>query len=157
MAVKTRGDLKAENVVEFPDNAAGAISAADLRGQLDDIIDSATFPEDGAASASALATQIVTVTDATRTLSSADHNKILDFTHTAGCAVTVLGGLTSGIAGVPFTCGLSKGASAGNVTVIAGTVVNAPGGFLTMNTQFGMMTLTEWPDATFRLYGGNAT
>jgi hypothetical protein len=157
MTAKDRATLKAENSADFPDNTAGAISAADLRGQLDDIIDSATFPEDGGASAPALATQIVTVADATRTLSSADHNKILDCIHTAGCEVTVLGGLTSGIAGVPFTCGISKGASAGNVTVIAGTVVNAPNAFLTINAQFGLMTLTEWPDGTFRLYGGNAT
>ena len=113
--------------------------------------------QDGIVTAPNITTQIVIVTDASRTLTSADHNKILDCIHTAGCAVTVLGGLTSGISGVPFTCGISKGASAGNVTVIAGTVVNAPSGFLTMNTQFGMMTLTGWPDGTFRLYGGNAT
>jgi hypothetical protein len=156
MSVKTRDVLKAENAADFPDNTAGLISAADLRGQLDDIIDSATFPEDGAASAPALATQIVTVAEATRTLSSADHNKILDCTNVAGCAVTVLAGLVSGIAGVPFTCGLSKGASAGNVTVIAGAIVNAPSGFLVMNTQYGMMTLTQFPDGSFRLYGGNA-
>jgi hypothetical protein len=103
-----------------------------------------------------VATQVVTVSDATRMLSSADHNKILDCIHITGCAVTVPGGLTSGIAGAPFTCGLSKGEGAGNVTVIAETIVKAPSDFLTMNTQFGMMTLTEWPDGTFRLYGGNA-
>lgn len=47
MAVKNRATLKSENPVEFPDNTTGLISPADLRGQLDDIIDSATFPEDG--------------------------------------------------------------------------------------------------------------
>lgn len=47
MTAKTRAVLKSENVAEFPDNTAGEITAADLRGQLDDIIDSATFPEDG--------------------------------------------------------------------------------------------------------------
>jgi hypothetical protein len=47
MTAKDRATLKAENIAEFPDNTAGQISAADLRGQLDDIIDSATFPQDG--------------------------------------------------------------------------------------------------------------
>lgn len=49
MAAKTRDQLKSENASDFPDNTAGLISASDLRGQLDDIIDSATFPEDGGA------------------------------------------------------------------------------------------------------------
>jgi hypothetical protein len=47
MTVKSRATLKAENASDFPDNASGLISAADLRGQLDDIIDSASFPQDG--------------------------------------------------------------------------------------------------------------
>jgi hypothetical protein len=46
MAVKTRAELKAENAADFPDNTTRQISAADLRGQLDDIVDSAVFPED---------------------------------------------------------------------------------------------------------------
>jgi hypothetical protein len=47
MAVKTRAVLKAENASDFPDNTARLISPADLRGQMDDIVDSALFPEDG--------------------------------------------------------------------------------------------------------------
>lgn len=47
MTAKLRADLKAENATDLPDNITGLISASDLRGQLDDIIDSATFPEDG--------------------------------------------------------------------------------------------------------------
>ena len=47
MAVKTRAELKAENTADFPDNVARLISPADLRGQMDDIVDSALFPEDG--------------------------------------------------------------------------------------------------------------
>jgi chitodextrinase len=47
MTAKLRAELKSENATDFPDNTAGLISAGDLRGQLDDIIDSATFPEDG--------------------------------------------------------------------------------------------------------------
>lgn len=46
MAVKTRAELKAENAADFPDNAARLISPADLRGQMDDIVDSALFPGD---------------------------------------------------------------------------------------------------------------
>jgi hypothetical protein len=47
MAVKTRAVIKAENASDFPDNTARLISPADLRGQMDDIVDSALFPEDG--------------------------------------------------------------------------------------------------------------
>jgi hypothetical protein len=50
MAVKTRTELKSENAADFPDNITGLISPADLRGQMDDLIDSAVFPEDGAGS-----------------------------------------------------------------------------------------------------------
>jgi hypothetical protein len=42
-----RTDLKADNVITLPDNTAGSITPADLREQLDDLIDSAVFPEDG--------------------------------------------------------------------------------------------------------------
>jgi hypothetical protein len=49
MTAKLRYELKSENATDFPDNISGLISAGDLRGQLDDIIDSATFPEDGGA------------------------------------------------------------------------------------------------------------
>ena len=49
MTAKDRDTLKAENAADFPDNIAHQISPAALRGQLDDIIDSATFPEDGGA------------------------------------------------------------------------------------------------------------
>jgi hypothetical protein len=47
MAVKTRAELHAENAADFPDNTTRQISAADLRGQMDDLVDSAVFPEDG--------------------------------------------------------------------------------------------------------------
>lgn len=104
---------------------------------------------DGSVAAS-LATQVVSFGSATKTLSSADHNTIIDCT--AACTVTVPSGLTSGLSGVPFTCGLSK-AGTGNVTV-AGTV-NAPGNLKVLSTQYGLMTLTEFPGGTFRLYGGN--
>ena len=104
--------------------------------------------------AAELATQVVTHSTATKTLSSADHNKIIDCT--VACSVTVPVGLVSGITGVPFTCGLSK-AGTGNVTVAAGgATVNAPGNLKAMATQYGLMTLTEFPGGTFRLYGGNA-
>jgi hypothetical protein len=46
MAVKTRAVLKAENAADFPDNGAHLISPAKLRGQMDDVVDSAVFPED---------------------------------------------------------------------------------------------------------------
>jgi hypothetical protein len=49
MAVKTRAQIKSENASDFPDNAAHLISPAGLRGQLDDIVDSALFPEDDVA------------------------------------------------------------------------------------------------------------
>jgi hypothetical protein len=101
-----------------------------------------------------LATQVEMVGSTTYELVEADHNKIKDCTHIEGCTVTVSAGLTSGIAGVPFTCGLSKGA-AGNVEVVGdGVVVNAPGSLFTMTTLYGLMMLTEWPDSSFRLYGG---
>lgn len=44
MTAKDRDQLKLENASDFPDNTSGMISPADLRGQLDDIIDSAAFP-----------------------------------------------------------------------------------------------------------------
>jgi hypothetical protein len=47
MTAKTRAELKAENTADLPDNTTRLISPADIRGQLDDIIDSAVFPEDG--------------------------------------------------------------------------------------------------------------
>jgi|SRR6185295_2022157 len=101
------------------------------------------------------ASQIVTVAAANRTLTSADHNKILDCTSPTGCTVVVPAGLTSGAAGIAFTCGLSKGAGAGNVIVGgSGVAVNAPGNLLTMSNTYGMMTLTQWNDGTFRLFGG---
>ena len=46
MTAKTRAQLKAENAADFPDNVSRLISPADLRGQMDDIVDSALFPED---------------------------------------------------------------------------------------------------------------
>ena len=46
MTVKTRAEIKAENASDFPDNSTRLISPADLRGQMNDIIDSALFPED---------------------------------------------------------------------------------------------------------------
>jgi hypothetical protein len=46
MAIRTRDELKAENAADLPDNSARLISAADLRGQLDDIIDSTFLAED---------------------------------------------------------------------------------------------------------------
>ena len=102
--------------------------------------------------------QVVAVTAATRTLSSADHNKILDCTNASGCLVTVPLGLTSGISGVPFSCGLSKGAGGGDVTVVEGIgcTVEAPSGFTVLDEEFGRMTLAEWPDGSFRLYDGTA-
>jgi hypothetical protein len=148
MAVKTRAQLKSENASDFPDNTARMISPADLRGQMDDIVDSALFPGD-------VSGVVVAVTGTTRSLSSADHNKILDFTNASGCAVTVPSTLTSGISGTPFTCGLAKSA-AGNVTVAAGSgaTVNAPGNLMGLGTLYGLMTLTEWSGGIFRLYGG---
>jgi len=105
--------------------------------------------------ASDLATQVVTEPGATKTLSSADHNKIIACT--AACSVTVPSTLTSGITNVPFTCGLSKDGT-GNVTVVAGSgaTVNAPDAKKVLSTQYGLMTLTQWASASFRLYGGNA-
>jgi hypothetical protein len=47
MTAKIRATLKAENITKLPDNVTAEISPADLRGQLDDVIDSAIFPEDG--------------------------------------------------------------------------------------------------------------
>ena len=47
MTVKTRAQLKDENAADFPNNNTGLISPAGLRGQMDDIVDSAVFPEDG--------------------------------------------------------------------------------------------------------------
>ena len=44
MTAKNRDDLHADNITNLPDNTAGMILPADLRGQLDDIIDSAAFP-----------------------------------------------------------------------------------------------------------------
>jgi hypothetical protein len=46
MTVKTRAQLKAENASDLPDNVERQISPADLRGQMDDIADSATLRED---------------------------------------------------------------------------------------------------------------
>jgi hypothetical protein len=46
MAVKTRAELKAENSTDFPDNNSRLISAAHLRGQMDDVADSAFLAED---------------------------------------------------------------------------------------------------------------
>jgi hypothetical protein len=51
MAVKTRAQLKSENASDFPDNTTKLISPADLRGQMDDVVDSALFPEDGVVAA----------------------------------------------------------------------------------------------------------
>ena len=46
MTAKTRSQLKSENAADFPDNTARLISPSDLRGQMDDVVDSALFPED---------------------------------------------------------------------------------------------------------------
>ena len=46
MSVKTRSQLKAENATDFPNNTTRLITPAALRGQMDDIVDSALFPED---------------------------------------------------------------------------------------------------------------
>lgn len=101
------------------------------------------------------ATQVVTEPGAAKTLSSADHNKIIACT--VACSVTVPSTLTSGVNGVPFTCGLSKDGT-GNVTVVAGSgaTVNAPDAKKVLSTQYGLMTLTQWAASSFRLYGGNA-
>jgi hypothetical protein len=65
-------------------------------------------------------------------------------------------GLVSGIAGTPFLCQMSKGTGAGNITVLpgAGATVNAEGGKLILSVAYGVMTLKEWPDGSFRLYDG---
>ena len=78
MAVKTRAELHAENASDFPDNAQRLISAADLRGQMDDIVDSMLMDEDdvggGGASivfdgvADAIAADIAPAVDAVQTL-----------------------------------------------------------------------------------------
>ncbi len=49
MTQKTRANFKTGQATTFADNSAGDISAADLRGEMDNIADSAIFPEDGAA------------------------------------------------------------------------------------------------------------
>lgn len=46
MTQKTRTAFKADKNTAFADNSAGDISAADLRGEMDHIADSALFPED---------------------------------------------------------------------------------------------------------------
>jgi hypothetical protein len=46
MSVKTRTELKSENATDFPDNSARLISPADLRGQMDDVVDSMLMAED---------------------------------------------------------------------------------------------------------------
>jgi hypothetical protein len=46
MTVKTRAELKAENAADFPDNTTRLITPAKVRGQVDDIADSATLRED---------------------------------------------------------------------------------------------------------------
>ena len=46
MTAKTRAQLKDENAADFPNNNTGLISPAGLRGQMDDIVDSALFPGD---------------------------------------------------------------------------------------------------------------
>jgi hypothetical protein len=114
-------------------------------------------PEYLAAVAFYMATQVELVPENTYTLTSNDHNKIKDFTNASGCIITVPSTLDSNVLGVPFTCGIGKG-STGNVTIAAGAgaIVNAPGGFKTMNVQYGFMTITEWPDGSFRVYGGTA-
>jgi hypothetical protein len=136
-------------VFQGPAGATGPTGATGPAGPT-----GATGPQGPAGSG--IATTIVTVTGATRTLSSADHNKILDFTNATGCSVTVPLGLVSGISGTPFLCQLSKGTSAGNITVVAGAgaIVNAEGGLFVLTTSYGVMTLKEWPDGSFRLYGG---
>jgi hypothetical protein len=46
MTLKTRAELKAENAGDFPNNNTRLISPADLRGQMDDVADSALLRED---------------------------------------------------------------------------------------------------------------
>ena len=46
MALKTRSELKAENASDFPDNSTRKISPEKLRGQMDDVVDSARLKED---------------------------------------------------------------------------------------------------------------
>jgi len=101
--------------------------------------------------------QVVTITEATYTLSSVDHNTILDCINISGCVVTVPLGLTSDT-GAPFTCEIGKGEGGGNVHVKAGAgcIVEAPNDFVVMNVEFGLMRLVEWPDGSFRLYDGTA-
>jgi hypothetical protein len=106
-------------------------------------------PEYLAAVAFYMSTQVEIITETTYTLTPADHNKIKDFSN--ACVVTVPDNLDSNVLGVPFTCGLSKGGT-GNVTV-TGANVHAPYGAMVMAVQYGLMTLTEWPDGSFRLYG----
>ena len=46
MTVKTRDELKSENATDFPDNSTRLISPADLRGQMDDVVDSMLMDQD---------------------------------------------------------------------------------------------------------------
>jgi hypothetical protein len=69
MAIKTRAEIKAETLIDLPDNTSGLISAGDVRGQLDDIVDSAIFPEDPVSSGTTVDTgqhyRIIMLSDGT--------------------------------------------------------------------------------------------
>lgn len=69
MTIKTRTELKSENSADFPDNSTRLISPADLRGQMDDVVDSALLRED--IIALDVSQSVVTATaDGTKTLAA---------------------------------------------------------------------------------------
>lgn len=115
--------------------------------------------EMGRASSGSAATVSI-VSGTTHTLSSADHNTLLDCTNENGCSVTVPEGLSSGVDGEPFHCWLCtgpEGGALGSVTVLGdGVTVNATDENVVLTGAYARMELFEWPDGSFRLFGGTA-
>lgn len=65
MTAKTRTNFQTDQATAFADNTAGDISAADLRGEMVHLSDSATFPEDLAATPAIGTPSSLTLTNAT--------------------------------------------------------------------------------------------
>ena len=146
MSVKTRAELKSENASDFPDNVTRLISPADLRGQMDDVADSAILAED--LPGLGLTTVVTIVSDNSYTLTAADSGTLLYFTSDQPIIVTVPVELSA-----TFSCRIVQGGF-GQITLIpAGTVINSPTGYKSTAARYVLLLLTALQADVFLLSG----